>query len=182
MDALDLSLIAVSLSMDAFAASICKGTEARGTPWKAGIIAGLYFGVFQTLMPVIGYFLGSVLQQLIAPVAGYVAFGILVIIGFGMVRESRSGQSDMPFASLKPRVMLPIAIATSIDALAVGVTFAALEVKLVPAVATIGLVTFLLAAMGCQIGAFFGSKLGARANLFGGIVLILIGAKIAFFG
>ena len=180
MDAFDLSLVATSLSMDAFAASICKGAEARGTPWKVGIIAGLYFGAFQALMPIVGYFLGSAIQQLIAPIAGYVAFGILAFVGIGMVRESLNCANDSPPISLRPRIMLPIAIATSIDALVVGVTFAALEVKLLPAAALIGLATFLFSAMGCRIGAFCGNKLGTKANLLGGIALILIGAKIAF--
>lgn len=174
----ELFVIAVGLSMDAFAVSICKGLSVQKLSLRHAFCAGAYFGGFQALMPLIGFLVGVRFQGLIAGVDHWIAFVLLALIGGNMVREARSPEETCANASFTPGVMLPLAVATSIDALAVGVTFAFLKVDIVPAVLFIGLTTFVLSAIGVKAGHVFGAKYQARAELFGGIVLILMGIKI----
>lgn len=179
MSLFELVLLAIGLSMDAFAVSICKGLALRNARWKEAAIVGLWFGGFQALMPLIGFVLGSRFAQAIAAFDHWIAFGLLLLIGASMVRESFGKESeDKSGASLAVKTMLLLAVATSIDALAVGVTFAFLSVRIVPAICLIGCVTFVLSAIGVKLGGVFGMKYKSRAELTGGIILILIGVKI----
>lgn len=173
-----LFLIAVGLSMDAFAVSICKGLSVGRVRIKHVVITGLYFGGFQALMPLLGYLLGKQFQALIVNIDHWIAFGLLVLIGFNMIREARSGGEEDLNDSFGVKTMLPLAVATSIDALTVGITFAFLSVRIAPAVSFIGITTFVLSAAGLWIGNVFGARYKARAEFFGGIVLILMGTKI----
>ncbi len=173
-----LFLIAVGLSMDAFAVSICKGLSVRRVRIKHVIITGLYFGGFQALMPLLGYLLGKQFQSLITNIDHWIAFALLALIGLNMIREARGGGEEDLNDSFGVKTMLPLAVATSIDALTVGITFAFLKVQIVPAVSFIGVTTFALSAAGLWIGNVFGARYKARAEFFGGIVLILMGAKI----
>ena len=173
----ELFVIALGLSMDAFAVSICKGLSVRVCRIKHMLLCGLYFGVFQALMPLIGYLLGSQFESLVTSIAPFIAFFLLAIIGFNMVRESRNEDEEID-DDFSPRAMLPLAVATSIDALAVGVSFALLQVDIVPAVSFIGLTTFVTCVFGVKIGNLFGSRYRARAEFFGGLVLIAMGLKI----
>lgn len=177
----ELFLIAVGLSMDAFAVSVCKGLAMQKcTVGKAGIV-GLYFGGFQALMPLAGYILGVQFKHVITSVDHWIAFILLGIIGINMIRESRSGCEDgceSEDESLDVRTMLALAVATSIDALAVGVTFAFLHVDIVSAVCFIGVITFTLSAAGVKIGNIFGTRYKAGAELAGGVILVFMGVKI----
>lgn len=170
--------------MDAFAVSICKGLSVGKIKPKHMALAGIWFGGFQALMPLIGYMLGSAFEQYIVSIDHWVAFILLGIIGFNMVKESR--EEEHPDASFAFKAMLVLAIATSIDALAVGVTFAFLGVDILLAITLIGLTTFAFSAAGIKIGSVFGVKYKSKAELFGGIVLIAMGTKILiehlFFG
>ena len=177
MSVWELFVIAVGLSMDAFAVSICKGLAAKNVRREQPVIAGLYFGGFQALMPLAGYLLGSRFQSMIQRVDHWIAFVLLALIGANMVRESQ-GEAEHLDDSFTPGTMLPLAVATSIDALAVGVTFAFLNVRIIPAAALIGVTTFALSAIGMRLGNVFGARYQARAELAGGIVLILMGVKI----
>lgn len=177
MSFIELFLIAIGLSMDAFAIAICKGLSVQQLKLKHMVITGLWFGGSQAVMPLIGYFLGSSFYSLIAGVDHWISFGLLLIIGINMIRESRELSCPVD-ASFSPRVMFPLAIADSIDALAVGVTFAFQEVSILPAVALIGLTTFLLSCAGVKIGNVFGSRYKSKAELAGGIVLIAIGCTV----
>ena len=177
MGLLELFLIAVGLSMDAFAVSVCKGLSVRTLKAKHAVICGLYFGGFQLLMPLIGFALGVRFQSLITSIDHWIAFVLLGLIGANMVRESREHDDESVSDSFRFMTMLPLAVATSIDALAVGVTFAFLQVDIVPAVSFIGATTFVLSCIGVKIGHVFGTKYKSRAELFGGIVLILMGLK-----
>lgn len=187
MSLLELFIIAVGLSMDAFAVAICKGLSMRGvTIRKAGIV-GLYFGTFQAVMPLLGYFLGVQFQDKITSVDHWIAFVLLGIIGVNMILESRKGKDEVGVDSLANekddncldyKSMTVLAIATSIDALAVGVTFAFLKVNIVPAVLFIGTVTFTLSMLGVKIGDIFGTIYKAKAEFAGGLILILMGIKI----
>lgn len=178
MGLLELFIIAVGLSMDAFAVAICKGLSVRALRPRHAIVTGLYFGGFQSLMPLIGYFLGVRFQSLITSVDHWIAFVLLALIGGNMIRESRNTDEESLSDSFSFATMLPLAVATSIDALAVGVTFAFLQVDIVPAVCFIGVTTFILSCVGVKIGNVFGAKYKSRAELFGGVVLILMGCKI----
>lgn len=176
----ELFAIAVGLSMDAFAVSVCKGLCVKKVNGKHMMIVGGYFGGFQALMPLIGYLLGIRFQSLIQQVDHWVAFVLLGIIGFNMVRESREQEAEEvcstnPFAW---KLMFPLAIATSIDALAVGITFAFLNVPIIEAIILIGSTTFILSGVGIRVGNIFGLKYKSRAELVGGIILILMGLKI----
>ena len=145
---------------------------------KHALICGLYFGGFQILMPLIGFLLGVRFQSLITSIDHWIAFVLLVLIGANMVRESRENDEENVSDSFSFATMLPLAVATSIDALAVGVTFAFLQVNIIPAVCFIGATTFVLSCIGVKIGHVFGTKYKSRAELFGGVVLILMGCKI----
>lgn len=173
----ELFVIALGLSMDAFAVSICKGLSVRRCRARHMLLCGLYFGAFQALMPLLGYLLGAQFEALVSSVAPFAAFGLLALIGVNMLRESR-GEAEQADDDFSPRAMLPLAVATSIDALAVGVSFALLRVRIVPAVTLIGLTTFATCVVGVKIGNAFGSRYRARAEFFGGLVLIAMGLKI----
>lgn len=174
-------VLAVGLSMDAFAVSICKGLSLGKIKFKHMCIAGLWFGGFQALMPVIGYFLGSFFSEMITQYSHWIAFALLIIIGGNMIKES-FGPEEKVDNSMSAKSMFILAVATSIDALAVGVTFAFLSVSIVPAVSFIGVITFICSAAGVKIGSIFGAKYKSRAELAGGIVLIVIGLKILLEG
>lgn len=173
----ELCVIAAGLSMDAFAVSICKGLSVSKAQPKYALLIGLYFGGFQALMPLIGYCLGKQFEGLIVSIDHWIAFILLGVIGINMIRESRE-QAEKLDSSFSVKTMLPLAVATSIDALAVGVTFAFLKVDILSAVGLIGIVTFLFSAAGLWIGNLFGVKFKSKAELFGGIVLVFMGIKI----
>lgn len=177
MGLIELFIIAIGLSMDAFAVSICKGLSVSNVKKRHFLITGLYFGGFQALMPTIGYLLGVNFKDAIEKIDHWIGFGLLLIIGLNMIKESRECTEEM-CDSFSFKAMLPLAIATSIDALAVGVTFAFLNVDIIPAVSFIGVTTFLLSAVGIKIGNIFGAKYKSRAEFAGGVVLILMGLKI----
>ena len=176
MSLFDLLMIGISLSMDAFAVSICKGLSVRKVQLSHALICGAWFGAFQAIMPSFGYFLGSRFEQLLNSVGPWVAFILLAVIGVNMVRESFGGDEtvDNDFSA---KAMLPLAVATSIDAFAVGVGFAAMEANIVVAALLIGCTTFTLSAIGVKVGAVFGDKYRAVSERIGGLVLILIGLK-----
>lgn len=178
MGIVELFVVAVGLAMDAFAVSICKGLSVTKVNWKHSVIVGLYFGGFQAAMPVIGYFLGGSFKDYIESVDHWIAFGLLLIIGGNMLREAFSKDEEELDGSFSFKSMLPLAIATSIDALAVGVTFAFLNVQIAPAVSFIGVITFALAAVGVKLGNIFGEKYKSKAEFVGGVVLIIMGVKI----
>ena len=178
MGIIELFLIGVGLSMDAFAVSICKGLSVRKLRLSHMLLAGLYFGVFQALMPVVGYFLGASFAGLIESYDHWITFFLLALIGGNMIRESRADEDEEQNADFSPRAMLPLAVATSIDALAVGVSFAFLQVRILPAVGLIGVTTFCFGMAGVKIGNLFGARYRAKAEFAGGVILILIGAKI----
>lgn len=174
----ELLLIAIGLSMDAFSVSICKGLTTKKFSWCMALICGLWFGLFQALMPIIGYFLGAQFQELIEAYDHWIAFGLLFLIGANMIREAVWGKEEEQDGSLGFKTMVLLAIATSIDALAVGVSFACIQVKLWSSVLIIGITTFLFSVLGVKIGNVFGSKYERLASIVGGIILILIGLKI----
>lgn len=182
----EIIIIALGLSMDAFAAALCRGLTAKKIKFKHAVITGLFFGVFQGLMPVIGFYLGFLFSDLISAVDHWLAFVILVIIGAKMIFDSfkKEGEkeneeaiitSDREFSAKK---LLPLAVATSIDALAVGVSLAFLTASILPAALIIGTITLVLSAAGVYIGHLFGARLKGTAELFGGLVLLLIATKI----
>ena len=178
MELIELFLVALSLSMDAFAVSLCKGLSVgRPTPGQC-LTCGAWFGGFQALMPLIGFLLGMRFQGFISSVDHWVAFVLLGLIGANMVREALGGDEEHVDSSFGPRAMLPLAVATSIDALAVGVTFAFLRVEIAPAVALIGVTTLVLSALGVKVGSVFGDRFQSKAELAGGVILILMGTKI----
>lgn len=178
----ELLLIAVGLSMDAFAVSVCKGLSLRKVQWRHMITAGLWFGFFQAAMPFSGYLLGINFRSFIESIDHWIAFVLLALIGFNMIREALSEDDENDenenSASFGYKVMLPLAVATSIDAFAVGITFSFLNEAIIPAVLTIGATTFLFSAAGVIIGNVFGTRFRSKAEIAGGIVLILIGLKI----
>ncbi len=179
MGFVEVLLIAIGLSMDAFSVSICKGLSTKKFSWKIALICGLWFGLFQALMPVIGYYLGSQFSVMIESVDHWVAFGLLALIGLNMIREAIWGDDQQrDNGSLDFKTMLLLAIATSIDALAVGVSFACISVKLWSSVLIIGLTTFILSVIGVAVGNVVGSKFEKGSQIMGGIILILIGIKI----
>lgn len=173
----EILLIAVGLSMDAFAVSVCKGLSVGRVKPRHMLIAGLYFGGFQALMPLIGFFLGTQFRSLIEQCDHWIVFALLTVIGINMIRESKEASDSMNH-SFSFAAMLPLALATSIDALAVGVSFAFLSVDIFPAVSLIGAITFLLSALGVKMGNVFGLKYKSKAEFAGGLVLILMGVKI----
>ena len=176
MSLFDLIMIGISLSMDAFAVSICKGLSVRKVQLSHALICGAWFGAFQAIMPSFGYFLGSRFEHLFNSVGPWVAFILLAVIGVNMVRESFGGDETV-YNDFSAKAMLPLAVATSIDAFAVGVGFAAMEANIVVAALLIGCTTFTLSAIGVKVGAVFGDKYRAVSERIGGLVLILIGLK-----
>ena len=181
MELMELFLIAVGLSMDAFAVSICKGLSLGKIKVKHMCLAGIWFGGFQALMPLIGYFLGSFFADMITAYSHWIAFILLVFLGAKMIKEAMGEEENLD-ASMGAKDMFLLAVATSIDALAVGVSFAFLQVNIVPAVSFIGVVTFICSAIGVKIGSIFGAKYKSRAEICGGVILILIGIKILLDG
>lgn len=173
-----LITLAVGLAMDAFAVSVCKGLALRKITLGNAAFVGLWFGGFQALMPLLGYFLGVQFKDYITTFDHWIAFGLLVILGGKMIKEAFSTEETPANSSLSAKTMVVLAVATSIDALAVGITFAFLEVNIVAAVCLIGCITFLLSAVGVKIGNVFGTKYKRKAEIAGGIVLILLGIKI----
>ena len=191
----EIFVIGVGLSMDAFAVSVCKGLSVKKIKPKHCLIAGGYFGGFQALMPLIGWLLGRQLEGLIKRFDHWIAFVLLALIGANMIREAFGdanmireafGDEESQDSSFSPKTMLPLAVATSIDALAVGVTFAFLDVSILPAALCIGVTTFALSVVGIRTGAVFGAKFQSKAEIAGGAVLIIMGLKILiehlFFG
>jgi len=180
MDLLTLLTLAVGLAMDAFAVSICKGLAMREKVLKKGIIVGLWFGGFQALMPTIGFFLGTQFKDQITSIDHWIAFVLLGLIGINMVKEALSNDEEQADDSIAVKEMFMLAVATSIDALAVGITFAFLNVHIVSVASMIGVCTFLISFAGVKIGNIFGTKYKSKAELAGGIILILLGFKILF--
>ena len=190
MNFITLLFLAVGLSMDAFAVSICKGLSLKEANWKNASIVGLWFGGFQGLMPVIGFFLGVSFRDLIASFDHWIAFGLLVLIGANMIKEAvedwkQRDRGDEVCGSHKPagnplgvKTMFTMAVATSIDALAVGLSFAMIDADIWISAAVIAVVTFLFSAAGVKMGSVFGHRYEAKAQLAGGVILILIGIKI----
>lgn len=178
MGASEILLIGIGLAMDAFAVSICKGLSMKKMSWKKAIIVGTYFGVFQALMPVIGYLLGAAFKDVVTKVDHWIAFGLLTIIGFNMLKEAFGQSEEHQNDSVDFKTMSILAIATSIDALAVGITFAFLKVNMVLATIMIGIVTFAICIIGVKIGNKFGDKYERKAEVVGGLILILMGIKI----
>ena len=180
----ELLLLGVGLSMDAFAVSVCKGLAMKRSSVKAGLTCGIWFGGFQALMPLIGFFLGSMFAEAIQSVDHWVAFGLLVLIGVNMLREAFSpeedgGCSECADADLSVKSMFVMAVATSIDALAVGISLAmAGDVAIFAAVGIIGVCTFTLSAVGVGVGSVFGSRFEQKAQIAGGVILVILGVKI----
>ena len=178
----ELLLIAVGLSMDAFAVSICRGLGMRRLNLRTAAVLALFFGCFQALMPLVGWALGSQLMWLIAPVDHWVAFVLLAFIGGKMLweafHEDDEGCGCEDTSAIDLREFLVLAVATSIDALAAGISFAALNVDIVASVSLIGVITFALSVVGVAVGHFFGARYERPASVVGGVVLILIGLKV----
>lgn len=178
MGLIELFLIAVGLSMDAFAVSVCKGLAMPKCTFKKAAIVGLWFGGFQALMPAIGYVLGAQFQETIASIDHWITFVLLALIGGNMIHEALDNDEEEADASLDVKTMFLLAVATSIDALAIGITFAFLKVNIIPAVCFIGIVTFIISFAGVKIGNVFGVRYKNKAEIVGGVILILLGLKI----
>lgn len=184
MSVWELLVIAVGLSMDAFSVSVCKGLSVEKVELKHILLCGLFFGIFQAVMPTIGYFIGSSFAEYVQKFDHWIAFGLLAYIGFNMIKEAK--QEEKLDADFSLKTMTLLAIATSIDALTIGISFAFLDVDLILSVTFIGLTTFIFSAAGVILGHKIGSKFSSRAEMLGGIVLIILGTKILiehiFFG
>jgi len=180
MTILELVILAVGLSMDAFAVAVCKGLAMENVTFKKACIVGLWFGGFQALMPLAGYFLGTQFQNVISAYDHWIVFILLSLIGINMIKEAltKGDCCDVESGSLALRPMFMMAVATSIDALAVGVAFGSLRVDIIPAVSFIGATTFTLSFIGSKAGGVFGMKYKSKAELAGGGILILLGLKI----
>lgn len=178
MGIIELIILSIGLAMDAFAVAVCKGLSMSKMNWNKGLIIGAYFGIFQALMPSIGYLLGVNFQEQIVSVDHWIAFILLGVIGLNMIKEAVSKETEKANDSIKFKDMLILAIATSIDALAVGITFAFLKVNVGLAISLIGIITFAISVAGVKIGNVFGCKYEKKAELAGGIILVLLGAKI----
>lgn len=178
MKLLEIVCIGFALAMDAFAVSICKGLSMKKIKWKSVFIIAFYFGLFQAVMPAIGYFLGSTFSSVVRRIDHWVAFVLLSAIGVNMIKDSNDNDFEKKNDEVDFKTMVVLAIATSIDALAVGITFAFFEVNLLLSIAIIGIITFSLSFFGVMIGNKFGDKFQNRAELAGGVVLIIIGLKI----
>ncbi len=174
----ELILLALGLAMDAFAVSICKGLAVGRVRAKHLLVCGLWFGGFQALMPLVGYLLGAAFETYISSFDHWIAFLLLTVIGVNMIREALSKEEECPDASIAVMAMLPMAVATSIDALAVGITFGVLHVDVLLAVLLIGVITAVLSAIGVKLGSIVGGRYRMPAELCGGILLILLGTKI----
>ena len=178
MEIFEIIVIGIGLAMDAFAVSVCKGLSMKKMNWKSAIIIALYFGIFQAGMPIIGYFLGTTFSGFVENVDHWIAFILLAIIGVNMIKDSTDDEIEKRNDKIDIKTMIILAIATSIDALAIGVTFAFFETNISLAVTVIGIITFILSLIGVKIGNKFGDKFQNKAELTGGIILIIIGLKI----
>ncbi|MDU6743581.1 putative sporulation protein YtaF [Peptoniphilus harei] len=178
MNFISVLLIGVGLSMDAFAAAICKGLAIKKNFLEKSLVIALFYGVFQGLMPLIGYFLGSIFAEKLQAIDHWIVFVLLGLIGLNMIREARDKTCPVEEDRLDIKNLFMLAIATSIDALAVGVSFAFLKIRISLAVLVIGLTTFIISFAGVQIGKFFGITLKDKAQVAGGVILILLGTKI----
>lgn len=178
MGVVELIVIAIGLAMDAFAVSLGKGLTVRHVAVHHALKAGVWFGGFQALMPIVGYALGYSFTDVVASIDHWIAFGLLALIGLNMIREAVWGDDEAQDADFGPRTMFVMAVATSIDALAVGVTMAFLNVNIVLAATVIGVITFLLSAWGVYLGSRVGDRLGSRVVILGGVILIALGIKI----
>ena len=179
MSIIEIALIGVGLAMDAFAVSICKGLAMRRMNYKKAIIIAAFFGVFQALMPALGYVLGTTFANKIAAIDHWIAFILLALIGANMIKEALSSDDDeCQDDSLRLGDLIMLSIATSIDALAVGITFAFFNVSLLLSVSMIGIITFIICVIGVKVGNVFGEKYKSKAELAGGLILIVMGAKI----
>lgn len=178
MSLFTLFVTAVGLSMDAFAVSICKGLAMKKLSLKKAFIIGLWFGGFQALMPTVGYLLGTRFEQYVTAIDHWIAFVLLALIGANMIKEALFKEEDSANDSVDIKTMFLLAVATSIDALAVGVTYAFLQVQIVPAVTFIGVITFSLSIAGVKIGNVFGLRYKSKAEIAGGVILIVMGTKI----
>ena len=175
----ELIVLSLGLGMDAFAVSICKGLSMKKMNWKKALIIGLYFGGFQAIMPVLGYFLSKGFENFVTSIDHWIAFILLSIIGGKMVKDAFSqGNSENCNEDVGFKTMIVLAIATSIDALAVGITFAFLNVNIILAIALIGSITFFLSVIGTKVGNIFGDRYENKAELLGGVILIFLGIKI----
>ncbi len=181
----ELLLLSLGLAMDAFSVSVCKGLSMKKLNMKGGVITALFFGVFQGIMPVIGYFLGSRFEKIISSYSHWISFGLLAFIGGKMILEAckhdENEENDKEY-KLDLKELFILAIATSIDALAVGIVFAAEKTNLIFSVSVIGIITFILSLLGVFIGHKFGSKYEKKAEFAGGTVLVLIGVKLLLEG
>lgn len=178
MDLLSLFLIAVGLSMDAFAVSVCKGLATPKYKLKYSMICGAWFGGFQALMPAVGYLLSVNFKKYITAIDHWIAFVLLALIGFNMIREALKNDDEGADPSFTAKSMSLLAVATSIDALAIGITFAFLDVNIVAAVLFIGVCTFVISAAGVKIGSAFGTRFKSKAEIAGGAILIILGLRI----
>jgi putative Mn2+ efflux pump MntP len=178
MDPISIILLGIGLAMDAFAVSICKGLAMRTPSIRSMVIIGIWFGGFQALMPIIGYFLGESFYDYIADFDHWVAFGLLVLIGLNMIREAMSGEEEDIDDDIGIRIMFLLAVATSIDALAVGISMAMDGANIWVDASVIGVVTFLISVIGVKLGSVVGDRYSNKAKLAGGVILILIGVKI----
>lgn len=179
MSIIEIALIGVGLAMDAFAVSICKGLAMRRMNYKKAIIIAAFFGVFQALMPALGYVLGTTFANKIAAIDHWIAFILLALIGANMIKEALSSDDDeCQDDSLRLGDLIMLSIATSIDVLAVGITFAFFNVSLLLSVSMIGIITFIICVIGVKVGNVFGEKYKSKAELAGGLILIVMGAKI----
>lgn len=180
MGFIELIILSIGLAMDAFAVSVCKGLSMSKMNWKNACIIGIYFGFFQGFMPLVGYLLGISFQDKICSIDHWIAFILLGIIGLNMIKEAISKENEKQDESIKFKDMIILAIATSIDALAVGITFAFLKVNILLAISLIGIITLIISVAGVKIGNIFGDKYEKKAEFAGGIILILLGIKILF--
>lgn len=178
MGVVEILLISLGLAMDAFAVSVCKGLAMKKMSWKKAITIGLYFGVFQAVMPTIGFFLGTTFERFITNIDHWIAFILLVGIGINMIKEAFDEESENRNDNVDIKTMLVLSIATSIDALAIGITFACLKMHILIPVITIGVTTFIISVIGVKIGNRFGDKYEKKAETMGGVILILLGIKI----
>ena len=178
MGIIELIVLSIGLAMDAFAVAVCKGLSMTKMKWKNACIVGIYFGGFQALMPLIGYLLGISFQEQIVNIDHWIAFILLGAIGINMIKEAVSNKEEKQNDSIKFKDMLILAVATSIDALAVGITFAFLKVNIWLAISLIGIITFIISILGVKIGNIFGDKYEKKAEFAGGLILILLGVKI----
>ena len=178
MGIIEIFLISIGLAMDAFAVSVCKGLSMKKMNWKKAVIVAIYFGIFQALMPVIGFFLGSTFEELVTKIDHWLAFILLSAIGINMLKEAISKETEAFSDEVNFKTMVVLALATSIDALAIGITFAFLRVRLIFSVLIIGIITFLISFIGVKIGNKFGDKYEKKAEILGGGILIFLGIKI----